>query len=286
MPQADHDLLIVSKTGSPLYGRTDGVGVLPDAGGDSTLSDGLVAISNGDVARTLDPSMCCEVFEDFLGDRIIAATGSKDVDSSGWTYVLVNNPTAAIVANADNGVFALTLVNNAQETATLYWDDELNIDVDKEPVLVFRARLVCAAGGALDSATHVVMGFASATDPTTDSVAQNAWIRMEGANNNILLESDDATTNTDDKDSGVDYVDSTWYEFMVSMSSLHGASPTNVRFFYRSTLGGAWTELTNAGTTFKVLAATNVQPYFRIMKSSDANTDALQIDYARVWWKR
>lgn len=287
---ADHDKLIVSHTGNPIYGQTDGIGVVPDAGGSASAHDGLVAISNGDVSMTLDRSMYCEVFEDFIGDRLIAETGSKDVDAGPWTYKDVSSsgsPTAAIVANADNGQWAFTFASTTEaEELVLYWDDELNIDSDQEPVFIIRFKTACAVGGAFDSNTHFVAGLASAYNTTTDTIAQNAWIRLEGANNNILLESDDNTTNTDDQDSGVDYVDDTFYEFMVSMSALHGASATDVRFFYRSTLGGDWTALTVAGVTFKVAADTALQPFMKLMKASDANTDGVVIDYVRVYWKR
>lgn len=288
---ADSDRLIVSKSGAPLYGRTDGVGVIRNASS-NTVHDGLVAISNGSVTRTLDPSLLCEVFEDFIGNIDLPKTGDTVVNTSSPWFLKdtssAGSPTFAIVGDADNGQLDFHFDSqNEVQSLTLYWKDEQCIDSDQEPVMVVRLQLPAQFSGAT---VGFVAGFGSAQNDTVDSVADNAWVKVEGANLNLLLESDNNTTDTDDKDTGVDLVAATWYEFMISCSALHGASVTDIRYFYRATLGGDWTPLNGPGTalastTFKMRADQAIQPLVQFYKNS-AGTDQLLVDYVRVYWKR
>lgn len=287
--EADADRLVVSKSGTPLYGRTDGVGVIPDAGGSSSEHDGLVAISNGSVSRALDPSLLCEVFEDFMGFTVIPDVDSSDLAQGIWASQSTASAAPARVADYDNGAIKLVLDNgNEVGDQTLYWGDEQNIDSDQEPFMICRV-MTSAQGAAADSMSW---GFASAYNALRDSVANNAWFSLAGASLALKLESDDATTDSDDKaatttdGTAVTLTAGTWYEFMISMSSLHGASATDVRFFYRATLGGDWIRLVSGSTTFKFGADIATQPYFQIEKTSGTSTPDLQIDYAQIFWKR
>lgn len=285
MANANPSRLLMAHPASPIYGKTSGVGVVRDA--TETAQDGVVAVSNGDVAMCLDPALLCEVFEDFLGAGDLPKTGDTVVNASSPWFIkdtsAAGAPTIGLSADAANGQLGVAFAStNEVEAVTLYWNDEQNISTSAEPVMIIRAQIDTLFSGAT---VGFVAGFASAQNDTVDSVAQNAWVKVEGANLNLLLESDDATTDTDDKDSGVDLVAGTMYEFKVSMSALDGASYNNVKYFYRSTLGGDWTELTFPGTTFKVLAGQSVQPYFSFYKNS-AGTDSMKIDYVRCYWKR
>jgi hypothetical protein len=289
MAEADSDTLIVSKSGSPLYGRTDGVGVLPDAAGDTTTSDGLVAIANGAVCRSLEPSMLCEIFEDFMGIFIIPDADSLDLAQGPWVSQTTASAAPARVADADNGVIKLVLDNgNEVGDSTVYWGDEQNIDSDQEPFMICRVK-TSTTPAAADS---ISWGFASGYNALRDSVANNAWFSLEGASLALKAESDDASTDTDGKaltttdGTAVTLTADTYYEFMISMSSLHGASPTDVRFFYRPTLGGAWQRLISGSTVFKFGADIATQPYFQIEKTSGTSTPDLFIDYVQVFWKR
>ena len=84
---ADSDKILVSRSGSPIYGRTDGIGVLPDAAGTATTTDGLVAVANGVVCKTLEPSMLCEVFEDFLGAAALVLETEASASARGATVI-------------------------------------------------------------------------------------------------------------------------------------------------------------------------------------------------------
>lgn len=281
---------MLSKSGAPIYGRNDGVGVLPDAAGTSTASDGLVAIANGTLARTLEPSMLCEVFEDFNGFVVFPDVDSSDLAQGPWAHQNAGTSnTPARVDDADDGVFKLVLSNTSEVgDVTLYWGDQQNIDSDQEPVLICRVK-TAAIGAAADK---MMWGFASARNALGDSVANNAWFLLAGASLALKAESDDATTDSDDKaltteaGTAITLTAATWYEFKVSMSSMDGASATDVRFFYRDTLGGDWVRLVSGSTTFKFGADIAAQPYFQVEKTSGTTTPDISIDYAQVIWKR
>ncbi len=285
----DSDVVLVSKGGTPLDKRTDGVGVLVDAGGDTTVSDGLVAIANGTVSRSLEPAMLCEVFEDFLGLRVIPDVDAEDLSQGIWASQSTASAAPARVADYDNGAIKMVLDNgNEVGDQTIYWGDEQNIDSDQGPFMICRV-MTSAIGVAADK---MLWGFGSARNALADSVANNAWIMLAGASLALKGESDDATTDSDDKalttedGTAVTLTAGVWYEFMISMNPIHGASATDVRFFYRSTLGGDWSRLISGTTTFKFGADIACQPYFQIEKTSGTSTPDLQIDYAHVFWRR
>lgn len=287
---ADTDKLIVSKSGTPIYGRTDGIGVLPDAAGTSTAHDGLVAIANGAVSKPLEPSLLCEVFEDFNGFCVFPDVDSSDLAQGPWAHQNAGTSnTPARVDDADDGVFKL-LISNTSEVGdvTLYWGDQQNIDSDQEPVLICRVK-TSAIGAAADS---TCWGFASARNAIQDSVANNAWFKLAGASLALKLESDDASTDNDDKaattedGTAITLTAATWYEFKISMAAADGASATDVRFFYRATLGGDWSRVISGTTTFKFGADIAAQPYFQCEKTSGTTTPDLSIDYAHCIWKR
>jgi len=282
------DRLKMSQSGQPIYGQNDGVGVLPDAGGSSTTHDGLVAVSNGDASMSLDYAMLPELFEDFLGSRVVALDSGLDADNGPLVLKDVStggSPTLARVADAADGQLALTMDTTSEaQQLVLYANDELNINTDQEPVFICRASLDAQFAG---STSILVMGLAGPYNAAPDSVANHAWFRVEGANLNLLLESDDATTDTDDIDSTTDLVAATMAEFKVSTAAEDGASPTDVKFFYRTTLGGDWTEQKAAdGTKFVIGANVDVQPYVHLGRASGADADGIKLDYVRCYWKR
>jgi len=269
---------------NPIYGSTDGIGAVVDAQGATNVHDGLIMVSNGDICGVADRSMWVEHFVDFNGPLVIADIDSLGTSNAGpWAIQSTGtSPTLARKADHDNGAYEIQ-TSSTSEVAdlTLYWGDELNLDSDLGPIMKIRCQ-VQTAPAAADS---ICWGFASARNAIQDTVANNAWFKLAGANTDLLIESDDATTNDDDNDTTVNLTAGTYAEFMISMNPIHGASATDVRFFYRATLGGAWTrQLPN--TTFAFGAATNCQPYVQVEKTSGATTPDLLVDYIHVMQKR
>lgn len=242
-------------------------------------SDGqLVLVRGSEVVQGLDPALTCRVFEDFIGTTAVPA--SADTSQSVWLTKdtsAAGAPTLAVSDDYDAGAFELKVAaNDEAEVLTLYWGDQQNIDPAYDPIMTCRLKVV-ATPAATDT---IVFGLASAQNDTPDSVASNAWFRIEGANLNPVIEADNGTTDTDDKSTGITLTANTWYEFRVDATN-HLA----VRYFYRATLGGDWTELTTSDT-FKVHATTGLQPFVQVQKSGGVTQVDVLIDYIDVQWRR
>jgi hypothetical protein len=166
--------------------------------------------------------------------------------------------------------------NSEGEQLQLHMNDKLPLLSTNAPRCVFRIQIP----DAITTAQTVRFGLASAVDDTEDDIAQNAWFLL-AASMDLLLESDDGTTDSDDKDSTVNLSADTWYEFMVDASSL-----ASVKFYYRTTLGGTWTNATDGATTFTLLTAKGLQPFVQLEKASGTTTPQLWIDYVKCWQTR
>jgi hypothetical protein len=232
-----------------------------------------VQVVNGQIDHFIPSALSVSVFEDFLGKDINVTDGiwaEKDTSAAG-------TPTLAIVADADDGVYQLTLAaTDEAEIVTLYWNDELNIDTDRGPVLYSRVYVETLPSAA---AEIMVWGLASAQNDTEDSVANHAWFRLE-ADGDLLIESDDGTTDDDDNDTAVDFAADTYYETLVDCRT-----PTDCDFYYRTALGGDWTELLST-TAFSIGADAAVQPFAQVSKDSGTGQPSLKLDAVAVGWTR
>lgn len=261
----------------PFGGRTDGVCFDQDSRGAGATYGGLLML-NGGVDRPLSRVKYVDVFEDFLGATVIPANGALDLAEGPWTVKdtsAAGSPTMAVKADADDGQFEMTLAATSEaENLTLYWNDEQNIDTDRGPVMIIRLQVAVAL-----TAGKLAFGFASARNDTLDSVANNAWFLLAG-DGNLLVESDDATTDDDDNDTGVDITAATWYDFAIDCTV-----PTDCDFYYRATLGGDWTEVL-ASTDFSIGADAAVQPLVELQKTTGTTVPSVLIDFVEVYWKR
>lgn len=207
-------------------------------------------------------------FNDFLGD-------AGQTPPPPWKYAETGtstNPTGDYLSAAD-GRFALThSVDSEAQTMRLDWGDNLLINMSKKPRLEVRA-LINFAGATFSADQRLVIGFASAYNATLDSIAHNAWFRIEGANLNILREVDDATTDTDDVDTTVDIVDNTMTVFEVDVDL------PSVRFMVN---GVACGKMAMAALPANSL----VQPIIAIQRDAGAELEVLTVDYAQITWER
>lgn len=216
-----------------------------------------------------DHATHCVLFEDFLepsGTTLPAWLGTQDTSAAG-------SPTLDYVDDSHGGIFVLKLAaDNEAEAITLYGGDNLTVDINNKPILEMRVKIdpdVTGAGGDLAAGDIIVMGLASARNATLDNVAEHAWFRFEGANHNILVESDDGTTDDNDNDTGVDWVDGTYLTLKVDCSDL-----TNVVFSIDGAKFGGYDISDATG---------NVQPFIEVTKAAAANFDhRVTIDYIRL----
>lgn len=182
----------------------------------------------------------------------------KDTSSAGTpTYLNITE---------DGGAAKLTLVNTSEaEIVTLYQNDVLIYDVRQLKSIWWIAKVA-----SIDAVTTLTMGVASAQNDTDDSVATNAWFRMEGSvsTSNLVVETDDGTTDKDDIATGTT-LSSTYKKLLIDFTNGLG----DVRFF----VDGARVA---AGTLFDMSALTaglNVQPWVQIQKASGTGVPAVTL---------
>lgn len=115
---------------------------------------------------------------------------------NGWTIADTSSagtPTYLTITE-DGGAAKLTLASNSEaENVCLYQNDVLMWDLAQLQWVEFVLKV---AG--FDSVTELVAGVGSARNDTTDSVAVNAWFKINGSTPTAYAETDDGTTDNDD----------------------------------------------------------------------------------------
>lgn len=195
---------------------------------------------------------------------------------NGWTIADTSSggtPTYLCVTE-NGGACKLTLVNtNEAEIVTLYTGDVLPYDLRHLSNVWWVAKV---AG--IDAVTTLTMGVGSARNDTDDSVATNAWFRMEGSvsTSAVVVETDDATTDNNDVATGTTLA-AVYKRFLIDFSQ----GLADVRFFIDGSRVAS-------GTTFDmsaVAADTNVQPLVQIQKASGTGVPAITIAQFGVTYK-
>lgn len=249
----------------------------PDAKGDE--DDYLIATERrwyGD-----DPSTFLVVKEDFLapaGTSLPAPWAKQDTSAAGSP---VSDYVDATAGSGSNGAFNLALAaDNEVESLTLYWGDYTPLGAAHYPYFETTVLIrpdVTGASGDLAAGDVLVFGLASNRNATHDDITLNAWFRMEGANKNILWETDDDTTDDDDNDTGVDWVADTAIKLAVDFAP-DPADATNVkvRFYVDDVLVGT----SDMDLISMITAAEQFQPYIEVTKAAAANSDHdVLVDY-------
>jgi hypothetical protein len=182
----------------------------------------------------------------------------KDTSSSGTpTYLTITE---------DGGAMKLTLVSTSEaEIVTMYQNDILIYDVRQLKSLWWIAKV---AG--IDAVTTLTIGVGSAQNDTDDSVATNAWFRMEGSvsTSNLVVETDDAVTDNDDKATGAT-LSSTYKKLELDFT--YGIQ--DVRFV----VDGAPVARTTTFDMSGLAAGLNVQPWVQIQKASGTGVPSITI---------
>ena len=208
-----------------------------------------------------------EFYDDFNG--AVAALPTSADPATAW---MIDDTSSAGAPTYTKGTSeaVLTLASNTEvENVCLHFNDALDFDIDSIIRMEFRAKVTAT----LDSATTVVMGLGSARADDPDAVAANAFFKLAGSNA-VVVETDDGTTDNDDNATGVS-LSSTYKRFVIDFSG----GKSDVKFYVDGVKVGT--------ETFTMSAySSGLQPIFQIQKTSDANTDALTIDYVKVVSRR
>ena len=184
----------------------------------------------------------------------------KDTSASGTpTYLCVTE---------DGGALKLTCTSTSEaQIITAYLNDVLPLDLAN----LQRVEIIAKVAG-IDAVTTLTMGVGTAQNDTDDSVAVNAWFRMEGSVSltAVVCEADDGTSDLDDKSSGTTLA-ATYKKFVIDFSN--GLS--DIRFFIDG-------ERVAAATTFtlsSITAGQNVQPLIQLQKASGTGVPSISIAY-------
>ena len=196
-------------------------------------------------------------------------TYSTTPGMNGWTFAITG--TTPTCVNQNGGGVKLTLTSTSEaQIASLYENDVLAI-----PLLGLQRIRFNAVVAGIDAVTTLVMGVGSAKNDTADSVATNAWFRMQGSVSTtaVVTETDDGTTDNDDVATGATLA-ATSKEFIIDFSR----GITDIRFF----IDGQQVSL---ATTFSMSAATSstyVQPLVQLQKASGTGVPSVTIGRIEV----
>lgn len=147
----------------------------------------------------------------------------------------------------------------------LYFGDVLSLGVELVKSVEF---IIAMDASTKDTTTTLAFGIGSARNDTTDSIAVNAMLKIVSTSTDLSLvaETDDGTTDTDDKATGK-ALGTAFKKCKIDFRAGLG----DVRFFVDG-------QPVCTDTTFDMSAATgNVQPFVQIQKTSDANTNGVKV---------
>ncbi len=195
---------------------------------------------------------------------------------NGWTIADTSSagtPTYLCITE-DGGAAKLTIANNDEaEIVTLYTGDVLPYDIRQISNVWWVAKV---AG--IDAVTTLTLGVGSARNDTDDSVATNAWFRMQGSASTsaLVVETDDATTDNNDVATGTTLA-AVYKRLLIDFSQ----GLADVRFY----VDGARVA---SGTTFDmsaVAAGQNVQPIVQLQKASGTGVPSVTIAQFGITYK-
>ena len=209
--------------------------------------------------------------DDFVGTSVTFPT-SANIGTPWLTAVTGAAPPTHVRAGS---LATLTLTNASQaQILSLHHGDSLAFDIDDLMSLEMRVELGAAT---FTSGSIFCFGLASARNDTADSVAANAWFRMEGANSTtqVYVETDDGTRDNDDIATGVT-LGTSFKKFYIDFTG----GKSNVKFYIDG-------QQVARSRTFDMSGySSGLQPFFQLQKASNTNADVAIIDYVEIVSRR
>jgi hypothetical protein len=214
-----------------------------------------------------------QIFYDDFNGAVATLPTSAD-PATAW---LVDDTSSAGAPTYTKGTSELTVTlaaTNEIENVCPHFGDALDFDID----LVQRVEMRVKIGAAtFTSGSILCFGVGSARNDTADSVAANAWFRMEGANSTSLVyvETDDGTRDNDDVSSGTT-LGTTYKEFVIDFTG----GKQDVKFYIDG-------RRVAASTTFDMSGySAGLQPIIQLQKAANTNVDSVVVDYVKITCKR
>ena len=212
------------------------------------------------------------IYDDFNG---AVATFPTSADPATPWLVADTSSAGTPVYTKGTSEATLTLAATSEiENVCLSFGDALDFDIDDLIRVEMRVKI---SASTMTSGSILAFGLGSARNDTLDSVAANAWFRMEGANSTTLVycESDDGVNDNDDKSSGVT-LGTTYKEFVIDFAG----GKSNVKFYIDG-------QRVASTTTFDMSNYTaGLQPIVQIQKAANTNANGVVVDYFKIVAKR
>lgn len=241
---------------------------------------GIQTFFEDKTAETVMPMAPLTFADDFIGGGHTAGVPAAGAPVAGYPWVkkiVSANSTAALVNNATGGQMQLALAaTNEIEEATIYWNDNLSVDVTKGAVWECRAALSVPPSLA---GAQVVFGLAAAWISGPDNNVKYLEFGCT-ANSNLLVRSQDGTTQSSIAAAvaGVPVVlDTNFHVFRIDCSDV-----TNVGYYFDGNRVNA-----NGSITYVATGANAIlQPYLSVVKTASVSLGTLLIDKVDLWANR
>lgn len=235
----------------------------------------------------------CQIFSDFFGSGplpLVGAAGSgasifvnQDTSSSGApTLDHIGAGAIDIKPHYPSGVYRMKFSSDAEaQKLTLYQGDERSI-IGANGV-IFEVR--CAITGTFTADDRVVVGLGGNRNATLDSMNLACWFRMEGANNDITVETNTSgigsPTTIRDVDTGKDWVSGQYHTFRIDMRKFD-----DVKFFVDGERCATPNTVANNKMSIGNGNTQLYQPFIEIQKDGGTEQHSIDIDYVSVLWDR
>lgn len=193
--------------------------------------------------------------------------GSIDQRSATFASVPVLTAGDPRVTNVGGGMrFILDATSEAQKIDAL---SHKAVALDSDWIFLAEVVLDAAAG----SATDITIGMADGTDATDfQTVATCCTIHIDGGSNNILVQSDDGTTDVAPVDSNIDWASATPFSLAID-----GRDTTDIKVYINGIR-----ETASATTLALAAAASGLKACVHIEKTTGTNTAIVQVANLKV----
>jgi hypothetical protein len=232
--------------------------------------------------ETVMPMAPLTFADDFIGAGHSAGVPAAGAPVAGYPWVKkivasAGTPTAALISNAAGGQMQLALAATSElEEATLYWNDNLAIDVTKGAVWECRAALTVPPSVA---GAQVVLGLAAAWSNGPDTNAKYLEFGCT-ANANLLARSQDGTTQNSIAAAVAGSpvaLDTGFHMFRIDCNDV-----TDVGFYFDGNRCNAKGSIGFASTGANAI----LQPYLSVYKTASASLGTLVLDKVDIWANR
>jgi len=234
---------------------------------------GIQTFYDGSTFETLHAMAPFWWVDDFEGTAIqTTAAGVK-----GWTVKDTGEATEAILADQHGGVVALSLEStNEKQEAGLTWGDNLNLNLDKGPIVEFRAAVHTTPTGQAELYFGVANNYVEGPIAEADAGPTVHALFMFDASLACTIHTDDASTDNNAKATGVTVVNDAYHVFRIDFADV-----TDVKFYIDG-------ERVAGSTTFDMSNGSNVvvQPFIMAHKETGTGVGALYVDYVKAWSAR